>query len=290
MDVFKAGSARELLLQATSEVLSRGQEISPRGQRTVELSPVTLVLYDPADCIPNGINRTKLHPPLGVVEGLQDVAGISTVDLTCRVAPNYGAFLNADGGLDGAYGPRLGKVLGAVWKKLHQYPDTRQAMAAIWDAGDSLRTASKDYPCTLGLHFLQRNGKLDLHVRMRSNDLWWGTPYDIMQFCIVQLTMANALRVEPGTYYHVANSLHLYERDWEVAEALYREPKETFDVRRLTGVGHDMSLGWEEKMERAQQLLAGLCPMDATATELYFAESLKPFMPDEVRVPSVRPV
>lgn len=49
---------------------------------------------------------------------------------------------------------------------------------------------------------------------MRSNDLWFGFPYDVFQFTCMQILMSMELELELGTYTHIAGSLHLYERDY----------------------------------------------------------------------------
>jgi thymidylate synthase len=46
---------------------------------------------------------------------------------------------------------------------------------------------------------------------MRSNDLLWGTPYDVNGFCFIQEMLASWLGVELGNYIHQAGSMHLYE-------------------------------------------------------------------------------
>ena len=65
-----------------------------------------------------------------------------------------------------------------------------------------------------------REGRLDIFVFMRANDLWTGTCYDVFQFGQVQAAMAHVLGIEPGTYHHYATSLHIYERDFEKFKAV----------------------------------------------------------------------
>ena len=65
------------------------------------------------------------------------------------------------------------------------------------------------------MQFILRNGKLDLIVTMRSNDIWLGLPYDLFNFTCMQIQMAMELGVEVGVYYHNAGSLHMYKRDVE---------------------------------------------------------------------------
>ena len=48
---------------------------------------------------------------------------------------------------------------------------------------------------------------------MRSNDVWWGVPYDVFQFTFLQIQLAQVLGLEPGVYTHQAGSFHLYDRD-----------------------------------------------------------------------------
>jgi thymidylate synthase len=99
-------------------------------------------------------------------------------------------------------------------------PDTRKAVMTIYAPSDSV-DGSKDNPCTLSIQFLLRQNKLNCIVNMRSNDVWFGTPYDVAFFAFVQerLLVAynarSALTAEMGSYTHFVGSLHAYEKDWE---------------------------------------------------------------------------
>lgn len=96
---------------------------------------------------------------------------------------------------------------------------SRQAVIHIREPKDFIHEPTKDMPCTLTLQFFIRpddegKDKLHLTVNMRSNDIWMGFPYDCFNFCALQNLLAMELEVEVGTYTHIANSLHLYERNW----------------------------------------------------------------------------
>lgn len=93
-------------------------------------------------------------------------------------------------------------------------PNTRQAVIHIKDADNR---PTKDTPCTVYLQFMLRDGKLNLSVHMRSNDIWMGVPYDMFSFCFLQMKMAMELGVEIGEYTHYAGSLHMYSRDYQAA-------------------------------------------------------------------------
>ena len=72
---------------------------------------------------------------------------------------------------------------------------------------------TKDEPCTIALQFLNRDGKLHCTAIMRSNDIWFGTPYDWAFFIELQKVIADRLGLGYGTYTHFATSFHMYERN-----------------------------------------------------------------------------
>jgi thymidylate synthase len=50
---------------------------------------------------------------------------------------------------------------------------------------------------------------------MRSNDLFRGTPYNFVQFTMLQELLAGWLGVTMGSYTQLSDSLHVYENDLE---------------------------------------------------------------------------
>ena len=106
-----------------------------------------------------------------------------------------------------------------VKEELRKDPDSRRAVIHIRTPDDSLH-AVKDVPCTLALQFFIREGKLHLHVNMRSSDIILGIAYDVPAFTTMQEIMANELGVGLGEYVHTSNSLHCYERDFEMLDAI----------------------------------------------------------------------
>lgn len=85
---------------------------------------------------------------------------------------------------------------------------------SLWSETDR-EPSWKDRPCTTEFQLMIRDGKLDIFVFMRANDLWTGTCYDVFQFGQIQAAMAHVLGIPYGTYHHYATSLHIYERDLE---------------------------------------------------------------------------
>jgi len=100
-----------------------------------------------------------------------------------------------------------------VANELQNDPTSRRAVMTIWDpAKECTIEKSRDFPCSNHIQFLIRGGKLDCHVTMRSNDLWFGFgSVNVYEFSVMQEIIANVLGISVGAYYHNANSLHVYE-------------------------------------------------------------------------------
>lgn len=72
---------------------------------------------------------------------------------------------------------------------------------------------TRDEICTIALQFYIRDNKLYCTGIMRSNDIWYGLPYDVIFFTELQKLMAKRLNVEVGSYTHFVISLHAYDRN-----------------------------------------------------------------------------
>lgn len=101
--------------------------------------------------------------------------------------------------------------------------DSRRAVVHIRSPLDS-RLAKLDVPCTLTLQFFLRDDKVHLCASMRSSDLWLGIANDVPAFTFFQELMAIELQeklerpIGLGTYTHISNSLHIYERNFKNVE------------------------------------------------------------------------
>lgn len=99
-----------------------------------------------------------------------------------------------------------------VINELVKNPNSRRAVIHIKEPRIK---DSKDINCTCYLQFFIRDGKLIMHSHMRSNDLWMGYPNDIFQFTCIQIWLAMKMNLDLGEYVHIADSLHLYKRDYD---------------------------------------------------------------------------
>lgn len=239
-------------------VAERGERVAPRGQATREVLGATIVLEDPSRALPLGVGR-KLNPAIAAAEAAQVIGGVSYPQLMLDIAGNFGMF--RDGGVfHGAYGPRLRGQLPFIVKRLSADSDTRQAVVTIWDpAADAFTEELRDYPCTVALQWMVRDGRLDAHTFMRSNDVWWGLAYDAFMFTRLQLTIAEALGLPAGRYFHHANSLHVYERDLDAVELLAPRPHAELenDTWHVGGIRGSDGSGFSGAMGTARALFKG---------------------------------
>lgn len=200
-------------------LLETGGRVESRAGLTIEHTGVTLLFEDPTRVmLPVGVNR-KINVKLAAVEALQLISGTSDVELIRKAAPTYDDVLLDPQNVDyAAYGLRLRYQLEGIYQELRRNPASRRAVLAIWREDDLYHDG--DRPCTLSLQFLIRNDALEMHVTMRSQDAWLGTPYDAFMFTQIQRSYAAALDLQVGKYVHHVGSLHIYQRNFEAAGAL----------------------------------------------------------------------
>jgi thymidylate synthase len=191
-----------------------------RGGSTTELLHVTIQIHNPRQRWV--ISR---EPALSVAFAIVEVIGI----LNGRRDARYLNFFNpivprfAGSGTEyhGAYGHRLRVQAGfdqlqRASDALTANPDGRQVVFQIWDAGIDFplhdgTPVAEDIPCNICSMLKVRDGKLEWSQIMRSNDLFRGLPYNIVQFTTLQEVIAGWIGAEPGTYTHFADSLHVYD-------------------------------------------------------------------------------
>ena len=212
----------ETLDQIWAELVERvmgpdASEHDSRNGNTRELLGVNLTLRDPrAGWLESSVR--DMSPIYAAGEFLWYLSLENKGDFITHYAPHYKRFLN-DGIAWGGYGERMGTQLQDVIGLLRDKPNTRQAIIQLWSSRAKqdlvhARLGDKnDIPCTLGMQFLMRDGRLHCIVTMRSNDIWLGLPYDVFCFTNLQCLIAEFLDVEVGEYQHNVGSMHVYTKD-----------------------------------------------------------------------------
>jgi thymidylate synthase len=218
------GDGSTAYIGVTKEILTHGTTSAPRSLATRELVNTAVVIADASQAVPVDCRR-NINERIGATEYAQLLAGVSSLTQLDLASNGRFSQFTDNGRLRGAYGPRVYHQLPWAMRKLEQDPDSRQSVVTIWK-GFEARDAWRDTPCTVSLQFRRSNSKLNLAVMMRSSDAWLGIPYDWWMFSRLQMTMAWALGIAPGTFTFFAGSLHLYDQNAEQAKNLARSGAE----------------------------------------------------------------
>lgn len=205
-------------------IMDAGEDVAPDGKLTREVLAMTLVLPGDAPMLPFGTGR-KVNRRLAAEDALQVIGGFTSVERFVRINPHMRNYTD-QGAFHGAYGPRIRPQYDMVLRRLTSDASTRRAVITIWDPlrDGTVDTGISNYPCTTELQFMIRDDKLNLHTTMRANDVWHGLTYDAFVFNQLQRTVARELDIEVGTYFHHATSLHVYDKQWDLASALNTVP------------------------------------------------------------------
>lgn len=214
-------------LSELSWAFNKGNDVTPRGQLTKEVLQQTSIvnMRRPVITLPERKLSTKF---LGG-EAYWILSGDNRVETIAPYNKNIVNYSDDGATFFGAYGPRILSQLDYVIDKLKSDADTRQAVLTIWRENPP---ETKDVPCTVAVHFMIRDHKLNCHVYMRSNDLWLGFPYDVFNFSMLSHLVCCKLNafvvenggviIEPGMLYHTASSRHIYEQHFEQVEQLIK--------------------------------------------------------------------
>lgn len=185
----------------------RGMEVKEQlsGHYQVEM-PAYITLID-----------RKVNVPFMLAEAAWIISGSNRLEDITPYMKRYANFSDDGVFLRGAYGPKVVDQLGYVVDSIEKDQDTRQAFLNIWRERPG---TSKDIPCTTSIQFLLREGKLNIVVTMRSQDIVLGYTYDVFTFSMIAksvqlLLRARGIESELGTLYLNAGSLHIYERHYE---------------------------------------------------------------------------
>ncbi len=246
MITVEGASADDVWRQVAARMQRDGVVQQSRDQPTRELVHVAVTLTDPRQRV---VFARAINPAFALADVLWVLAGANDADFLQFWNRRMATYTDDNNPhvLHGAYGYRLGSQpmlsqatatrlrhvhpgdlprldqLKAAAEALRHTPHSRQVVLHIWDAARDLpapEPRSRDVPCNVMSHLMLRSGRLEWLQIMRSNDLVWGLPYNIIQFTSMQEMVAGWLGVDVGTYVHISDSLHVYERHWPLLNAL----------------------------------------------------------------------
>jgi len=156
------------------------------------------------------------NPYFHFFEALWVLAGRDDVEFLAQFNKNISNYSDDGKTFHAPYGYRLRKAFGVdqlleVIKVLRKDNATRQAVLQIWYAPYDLNVVSKDIPCNDMVFLKIRDGKLNMTVCCRSNDVIWGAyGANAVQFSTLLEFIAKSVGVNVGTYAQVSDSFHIY--------------------------------------------------------------------------------
>ena len=202
---------------------------APRGQKIKEVIGASFTINNPRSRLPYVVGR-KFGLGYLAAELIWYLSGNNSTEWISKYSSFWSNISDDGKTANSAYGARLFQKHEKIaqgrfsqWdyivNELKHDPDSRRAVMHLRVPDDSI-DAKLDVPCTLALQFFIREGLLHQVAIMRSSDVIFGIAYDIPAFTVFQEILANELGVGLGTYTHISNSLHIYERHFEMARKI----------------------------------------------------------------------
>lgn len=152
-------------------------------------------------------------------------------DLRTRV---WDAWADENGSIGKAYGYQLGvkhhypegdmdQVDKVIWDLKHN-PASRRIMTNIYNFADLSEMAL--YPCAYSMTFNVSGNRLNAILNQRSQDMLAANNWNVVQYSVLTMMMAQIAGFEPGELVHVIADAHIYDRHVPVIEELIKnEPK-----------------------------------------------------------------
>lgn len=184
---------------------------------TIYAYPTERVLFSP---------KRNANPVFHLMESLWMLAGRNDTAFLTPFVKRIGDYSDDGMTLWGAYGFRWREFFGydqldAITAAIRQDPNTRRAVLAMWngmqreDENESdlavAANGGKDVPCNTHVYFDARDGRLNMTVCCRSNDLWWGCyGANAVHFSVLLEYMAAKCGLPVGVYRQMSNDLHVY--------------------------------------------------------------------------------
>lgn len=227
-----------------NDLLTFGIEVRPRERTTMEILGYQTHV-DMSQPLLTEVGR-NLGYRFAVAEPAWIASGDNRVETIKPFAKHIHAFSDDGYSYFGAYGPKFVEQLSYVVNCLFHDPSSRQALMTVWRERPG---TTKDVPCTVALQWVIRANRLHCLTTMRSNDAWFGWPYDVHTFSVLSMCVLillrnriYELRAKRGNGAHnprspwdeerglsipdlgrltlTAGSQHIYKSDWDAAREI----------------------------------------------------------------------
>lgn len=190
-------------------VRSNGERVAPRDQMTTEIVGLSVGL-SPGKFV----RRHGMNLKLAFTEALMLVGGFFDLNLIKAVAPNANHKLFEK---QSDYGARTRNQVPLIIDELQRDPSSRRAVIQY---NGTLDTGTDNIACTLTSQYLIRRFAFRSIYTMRSWDLAFGFPNDIIMFGLLSKTIQRTLGIdefEPSILRVNVGSAHVYDSTGHLA-------------------------------------------------------------------------
>ena len=157
------------------------------------------------------------------------VGGCTDNEIILRDYPNVAKFMEkpkSEGlpeNFNTFYGPRILTQLPYVVNELKTSPNTRRAVISILDKDDLLlldKDESLEFPCCDSATFFIRDGKLNIHLHMRSQNMGQVLKLDMYLWGRFTCELAEELDIPTGKLTSSIVSAHVFKKDFDYLKTL----------------------------------------------------------------------
>jgi len=233
--------ADEIFIQNCRDILDNGvwdtdREVRPRWEDGTPAHTVKKF------CIVNRYDLSKEFPILTIrrtfwKSAIDELLWIwqaksnNVHELRTRV---WDAWADENGSIGKAYGYQLGvkhhypegdmdQVDKVLWD-LKNNPSSRRIMTNIYNFEDLSEMAL--YPCAYSMTFNVTGNRLNAILNQRSQDMLAANNWNVVQYSVLTMMMAQVSGFEPGEFVHVIADCHIYDRHIPAVEEIIKnEPK-----------------------------------------------------------------
>ena len=260
MQVIQGSNNIDVMLKMY-DIVRRAPESGPRGLKTRDVANLAVIL-DTRICPLTSFNARKLNLDYAKKEWLWYIKADPMDDSIVEHAKAWQKLKQPDGSFASNYGQYIfgpsfdESQFKYVIKTLIGDRDSRRASMMFLNR-DHLYEGNVDTVCTYAINFRIIDGYLNMTVMMRSNDVIFGFTNDAFCFWnlyhFVYAMLADKMDgLKMGSYTHLVNSMHVYERHFDMISDIVREASPGYirqavpvptseDVKHLLKGDHDFS-------------------------------------------------
>ena len=231
--------ADEIFIQNCKDILENGRmdsdlEVRPRwedGAPAHTIKKFGIVnRYDLSEEFPIlTIRRTFWKSAIDELLWIWQLKSNNVKELRTRV---WDAWADENGSIGKAYGYQLGvkhhypegdmdQVDKVLWDLKHNSA-SRRIITNIYNHADLSEMAL--YPCAYSMTFNVVGNKLNAILNQRSQDMLAANNWNVVQYSVLTMMMAQVSGFEPGEFIHVIADAHIYDRHIPAIEEIIANP------------------------------------------------------------------